>query len=62
MRRTDSQRRHHDSFFVVIVGLANTCGQHHESELHHVDHGIVDHAEGAMASWEAAWIDLGGEG
>jgi hypothetical protein len=62
MRRTDSHGRHHDAFFVVIVGLASTWAPRHEPESHHANRRKGEHAEGPASNWEAAWIDLGGEG
>ena len=62
MRRTDSHGRHHDAFFVVFVGLASAWAPRHESESHHAGRPMSEHDEGPLSSWEAAWIDLGGEG
>jgi hypothetical protein len=62
MRRTESHGRHHYTFFVVTVGFASSWTPRHEPELHSADSGMGEHAEEPMSTWEAAWIDLGGEG
>jgi hypothetical protein len=62
MRGTESPRCQHESFFVMMLAFTSPSAPWHEPELHGADHGMGDYAEGPLSSWEAAWIDLGGEG
>jgi hypothetical protein len=61
MQPTDRDWRLHDSCTPSSLRAA-----HHPAHAPHHDpqviHPLADLAEGHLAGWEAAWIDLGGEG
>ncbi|HEV3261271.1 MAG TPA: hypothetical protein VG013_30740 [Gemmataceae bacterium] len=60
MPRTDSPRHGLDSLAATSSGFAVTESHPGQGDRSPVTHG--DLAEGVTPGWEAAWIDLGGEG
>ena len=60
MGRTDSQRHFHThSALTAEFAALPTPG---DGEMRTATHLPVEGAEGLLPGWEAAWIDLGGEG
>lgn len=60
MARTDASRSVHDS--CTAATSAMTGLESHAVEAASAAHVHADHADHFAASWEMAWIDLGGEG
>ena len=60
MARTDPPRHALDLLTATSTGLAVAEGYPGQGDRGPVAHG--DLVEGAAPGWEAAWIDLGGEG
>ena len=62
MPRKEAQGRAYDSCPLRPLGYAHLAGLVKETNVHSAEGLIGDLVEGAAPSWEAAWIDLGGEG
>ena len=62
MPRKDGQRRAFDPSTTGSFGYAHPGGLFHETDARPADRLLGDVAEDAAPNWEAAWIDLGGEG
>ncbi len=60
MRRTEGQPREGDSRF--SQSFPHGPGGEFDLEPHRADGPSSDPADGEMSGWEAAWVDLGGEG
>jgi hypothetical protein len=62
MRRPNGQRHATDPTFTGAPGGGHSPLQPHETEQLPAAHMASELAEGELSNWEAAWIDLGGEG
>jgi hypothetical protein len=62
MQRKDGPRRAFEPSSARSVDFTHVARLTQETQPCSADSLIGDLAEGAAPSWEAAWIDLGGEG
>jgi hypothetical protein len=61
MRRTDGRHGPLDFSSAHALGFTYGCAPGPDAEARHRDSTSGD-VEGEIGNWEAAWIDLGGEG
>lgn len=62
MGRTNSQPAAHDPFAAPALGMGGALSQAGDGEPARGTPLVGERAERSLASWESAWIDLGGEG